>query len=134
MQSNNTSEPNNTTHGDVESIPAPSRDADAHERVEYLRQKAEARLNNMQHATGEPTYARDTEPYNRGVVEAAEWWKEATNSERELKREKVMKRETWLRKVFLKPPQFEWVNNRVVEKLRWYEGWSEVLKNGLVSN
>lgn len=89
------------------------------ERVEDLLETAQDRLAN----------GCDKEIYNRALRDASAWWLTATEKERAEKREKVLKRERWLRSLFLKPPQIGWYNDFLHKKVERYEGWSEVFKS-----
>lgn len=118
------SEPRIDTHG----LEIPSEDAPVSDHVTYLLLKARTRLTGEHVGIRASTPPRKKHAYNRGLRDAALWWRTATETERDAKRDRVTTRETRLQKLFLKPPQIRRYNNFLLKKLLYYQGWSELLR------
>lgn len=117
-------EPRIDTHG----LEIPSENAPVSDHVTYLLLKARTRLTGEHVGIRASTPPRKKHAYNRGLRDAALWWRTATEPEREEKQEHVTTRESRLQNLFLKPPQIRRYNNSLLKRLLYYQGWSELFK------
>ena len=120
--------PDTTPRTDTHGLQIPSDDAPPSDHVTYLLLKARTRLTGEHVGIRASTPPRKKHAYNRGLRDAALWWRTATETERTRKQDHVTTRETRLQKLFLKPTQFRRYDNFLLKRLLYYQGWSELFK------
>lgn len=128
MVTNTESTTDSPARTDNHGLEIPSEDAPPTDHVTYLLKKARTRLTGEHIGIRATTPPRNKHAYNRGLRDAALWWRTATESERDAKRDHVTTWENRLQKLFLKPPQIRFYNNFVLKKLLYYQGWSELFR------